>query len=665
MTDEILMKVERPARYLGNELHMVKKDPAGLTRFCLCFPDVYEVGMSHLGLQILYFFLNRRADTYCERAFAPWLDMEALLRAHEIPLSALETQAPLKDFDFVGFTLQYEMSYTNLVNMLDLGGIPIFSAQREQRVLEGEALPLVIAGGPCAVNPEPLADLVDIFYLGEGEVMLDEIMDLYRKNKENNGTRLDFLESLLEVEGVYVPRFYDVSYTDGNTETTKSEIPEDLKPSKTLGTSETLENLKVPEAPSHTTAVRIASFQPNHPKAKAVIKKVFTKNLDECFYPEKMLVPLMETVHERSMVELFRGCRRGCRFCSAGYIYRPVRERKPDTLVRQAKSLIKASGYDELSLISLSTGDYSCFGGLTEALLEAFQEDKVNLSLPSLRVDAFNLALMAKVQSVRKSSLTFAPEAGTERMRAVVNKNLSREEILEGCSLAYQGGWERIKLYFMVGLPMEEREDILGIVHLSEEIVEKYYEVTDHKRPVNVVVSTSCFVPKPFTPFQWEAQDGIESLNEKQHLIKNSFKKKQIKYNYHDSELSLLEGVISRGDRRLAKVIVKAWELGARYDGWSDHFKFELWEQALQDSGLKIEDYTRRRGLDEILPWDHIAVGVTKEFLQRELQLSRRGITTPDCGQRCAGCGIGKEFCKDLHKEPVTDHGKEGDSPCV
>ncbi len=593
MLDEILLNVEKPARYIGEEINVCSKDVKSVDiRFALCFPDVYEIGMSHLGLQILYFFMNRRSDTFCERAFAPWNDMEQQLRQNNLPLFALETSEPLKSFDFIGFTLQYEMSYTNVINMLNLSQVPIYSKDRSEND------PIICAGGPCAYNPEPLADVIDFFYIGEGEVMLDEILNMWKANKKEGKTKEQFLESLLNVEGVYVPKFYNVEY-EGH---------------------------------------KIKAFVPNNKNAKPKITKVVVKDFNKTFRPEKQLVPLIETVHDRVTLEVFRGCLRGCRFCQAGFIFRPMRECGVDALLEQADCLVKTSGHEEISLVSLSTSDYSNFKQLADNLIENFKD--INISLPSLRIDEFNLELMNKVQGVRKSSLTFAPEAGTQRLRDVINKGITEEDILSGSRQAFNGGWNRVKLYFMIGLPTETEEDLLGIVSLSEKIVEEYYKTGKKSRPLNVVVSTSCFIPKPFTPFQWETQNSYETLMEKQRLTKKSFTKRQIKYNYHDAKLSILESIISRGDRRICKAIVRAFELGARFDGWSEHFKFEIWERAFSDVGLCLEDCAQiSRSFEDILPWDHIDIGISKQFFIDEYKKSINEQTTLNCRKQCSGCG--------------------------
>ena len=600
-TDEMLLQVERPARYIGSELNRVtKRAEDAAIRFAFCFPDTYEIGMSCLGLQILYYFLNRRADTLCERVFAPWGDMERLMREKNFPLVTVDSYEEVKAFDFVGFTLQYELGYTNLLNMLDLSGIPLLSANRS------EDDPIVVAGGPCAYNPEPLADFVDFFYIGEGEgeTILDDILDLYKANKAQGGTRADFLARLLSVKGVYVPRFYDVTYRVDST---------------------------------------IATFTPNHPDAPVVVEKVIVEDLDKSFFPTEQLVPLVETVHDRATVEVFRGCIRGCRFCQAGYVYRPVREKTHETLLGQAEKLIAASGHDEVSLVSLSTGDYREFKPLAEGLLQAFNGCGVNISLPSLRIDAFNLDLMAKVQEVRRSSLTFAPEAGSQRMRNVINKNLTEQEILDGCTLAFTGGWNRVKLYFMLGLPCEEDEDINGIGKLADAIADKFYTLPLEKRPrpVSISVSASCFVPKPFTAFQWAAQDTMEEFERKQKLLKQSSRRtKQVRISYHNADVSVLEGVMARGDRRVGKAILRAWELGARFDGWSELFNWKIWKQACADAGVDMDFYAaRKRAYDEILPWDFISVGVDKPFLIREMERAEKAATTPDCRTACANCG--------------------------
>jgi len=598
MRDDILLQVEKPARYIGNEINMVKKNPRDVDiRFAFCFPDVYEVGMSHVGLQILYYFFNRRADMYCERCFAPWYDMEDIMRKENIPLFALETGDSLDKFDFLGFTLQYEMSFTNVINMIDLAGIPIWAKDRK------EEHPIIIAGGPCAYNPEPLADIADLFYIGEGEVSYDELMDLYKENKKNGGTKKEFLEKALKVDGIYVPCFYDVTYKENG---------------------------------------EIESFKPNHKDAPQKVRKVIVSDLDKAFYPEKQLVPLIEVVHDRVTLEVFRGCIRGCRFCQAGYVYRPVRERSAENLLNRADNLVKYSGHEEISLTSLSTGDYRDFKKLAEGLVDKFSKEKINISLPSLRIDAFSIELMKKVREVRRSSLTFAPEAGTQRLRDVINKGITEEEILNGCALAFEGGWDRVKLYFMVGLPTETDEDLIGIAKLSSAIVDKYYEMPKEKRKrgVSVVVSSSCFVPKPFTPFQWAPQATFKEFMTKQKLVKTSMERKQVKFNYHEVRLSSMEGVLARGDRRVGRAIVRAWEKGAKFDGWNDLFKYDLWTEAFDEVGLDMAFYAnRQREYDEILPWDFISIGVSKKFLINEMEKALKEQITLNCRTECAMCG--------------------------
>ncbi len=601
VADDILLQVEKPARYVGNEINIIKKNPKDIdVRFAFCFPDVYEVGMSYLGMQILYYFLNRRDDTYCERVYAPWIDMEEMMRKNNIPLFALESQEPINKFDIVAFTLQYEMCYTNVINMLDLADIPIWSKDRN------ENHPIICAGGSCTYNPEPLAEIIDFFYIGEGEVLYDDIIQLYKANKASGGSREDFLEKLLDFDGIYVPRFYDVKYKDNG---------------------------------------EIESFIPNNPKAKAVIKKVIVNDLDKCFYPEKLLVPLIEIVHDRVILETFRGCIRGCRFCQAGMIYRPVREKSVNTLIKQAETLVKASGHEEISLLSLSTNDYTCFETLANNLLTEFASKGINLSLPSLRIDAFSLELMNKIQSVRKSSVTFAPEAGTQRLRNVINKNLTEEDILNGCKLLFEGGWNRVKLYFMMGLPTETQEDLEAIGILADKIVEQYFKMPkeNRKRNVTVVLSTSCFVPNPFTPFQWSAQDSTNTFIQKQKIVKSSITRKHVQYNYHHADLSSLEGVMARGDRKIAKVIYQAWKNGCKFDAWNDLFSYQKWLDAFEQTGIDFTFYAnRQRQLDEILPWDFISIGVTKEFLINEYKKALNALTTPNCRQQCSGCGAKK-----------------------
>ena len=605
--DRILKKVQKPSRYVGKEFNIVKKDLEGIkVRFAFCFPDVYDVGMSHLGLRILYHTMNKREDTYCERAFAPWPDMEKEMRDNAIPLFSLETKTPLSEFDMIGFTLQYEMSYTNILNMLDLAGLEMLSKDRK------ESDPLICAGGPCAYNPEPLAEIIDFFIMGEGEEVNNEILECYAKYKDEGLDKKQILRRLADIKGIYVPEFYEVEYNEDGT------------------IKETIAKDGVPE----------------------VIEKRIIENLDDVDYPVDYIVPLGEIVHDRAVLELFRGCIRGCRFCQAGYLYRPVREKSVDNLCALAEQMIDNTGYSEISLSSLSTSDYTQFNDLANRLLDITEERKINLSLPSLRIDSLNLELLEKAQKVRKSGLTVAPEAGTQRLRNVINKGLTEEDILNGASLAFKSGWNNIKLYFMIGLPTETYEDLDGIADLANKVLDEYYKIPKEERArgINVTVSASSFVPKPFTPFEWVPQNSMEEIIAKQEYLKEKLKRKGITFNYHQSDISVMEAVFARGDRKLNKVLVNAVKNGCKFDGWGEYYNPKAWAKAFEDAGIEPGFYARRdRGLDEVFPWDFVSVGVSKEFLKREYKNAQEEKVTPNCRQKCAGCGIKECGERDRH----------------
>ena len=602
LKDKILSKVTKPTRYTGGELNAVIKDPDAVDiRFGFCFPDVYEIAMSHLGLKIIYHTLNNREDTYCERVFAPWDDMEQEMRNHGMRLFALETGDEVTHFDMLGFTLQYELSYSNIVNMLKLADIPVFASER------GEEYPIIYGGGPCAYNPEPIADIFDFFMLGEGEEQVHETIDVLKEwKKEGKKSKKELLERLVKIDGIYVPSFYDVSYKADGT---------------------------------------IESITPNNPVAPVKILKRIVKDFDATYAPETIIVPFGEVVHDRVMLEVMRGCLRGCRFCQAGYIYRPLRERKPETLLNLADSLLSSSGFDEISLSSLSTSDFGGLACLTDGLLKMTEEKKIGLSLPSLRIDNFSLELMNKVQKVRKSGITFAPEAGTQRLRDVINKNITEDNILKSTAMLFEGGWTNVKFYFMIGLPTETDEDVKGIAELAGRVLDVYFQIPKEERAknINITVSTSSFVPKPFTAFQWVGMNSRAELIRKQKLIKDSIPSKRIRYTYHDNETSYLEGVFARGDRRLCKSIIKAVELGCKFDGWGEFFDFEKWMQAFDLTGIDPDFYTaRERSYEEVLPWEHLDIGVKKEFFVNENEKAKAASTTPHCRLECSNCGIGQ-----------------------
>lgn len=602
--EDILPMVSKPTRYMGNELNMIKKDLNQVKlKFALAFPDVYEVAMSHLGIKILYHLLNEREDTAAERVYAPWVDMEEKMREHNLPLFTLENRAKVADFDILGFTLQYEMSYTNILNMLDLAGIPLRSKDR------GEEFPLVIVGGPCAFNPEPLAPFVDVVLLGEAEAAIGELVDQYLVWKDSGASKKDLLKSLSQIEGLYIPSFYEIDYNDDG-EVVKFEAKND---------------------------------------APEILKKRVIQNLDESYYPEKLILPYMEIVHDRVTLEVARGCTRGCRFCQAGMIYRPVRERSHERIKDLAKKLIESTGYEEISLSSLSTSDYSKIEDLAKELLEEYKDQRVSVALPSMRVDSFSVDLAKELQAVRKTGLTFAPEAGTQRLRDVINKGIDEEDLLKTTEAAFKEGWRRVKLYFMMGLPTETLEDIRGIADLAKKVAEMGDEIrrnSDNKRRVKVGVSVSTFVPKPHTPFQWSKFNTLEEIKEKQQLLRNELRGKDLSFTWTDPYLSTMEAVFARGDRRAAEVMQRAWELGAKFDGWSEHFDYQRWKQAFEESGYNLEEYVYRNfNLEGRLPWDHLEVGVDKGYLRKEYQKAIDVELTPDCRfNNCTGCGILKNL---------------------
>lgn len=607
LSDEILMKVDKAARYIGGEVNSVMKDKNAVDiRFAMCFPDVYEIGMSNLGMMILYNMFNQREDVWCERLFSPWPDLDKVMREEKIPLFALESQEPIRDFDFLGITIGYEMCYTNILQVLDLSGIPLKSADR------GEDFPIVIGGGACAYNPEPLAPFFDMFYIGEGETVYDALFDAYKANKKAGGSRKDFLLAAAKIPGIYVPSLYEVTYKEDGT---------------------------------------IASFAPTADGVPEKVQKQLIIDMEKEYRAvEAPVVPHIKATQDRVTLEIQRGCIRGCRFCQAGMIYRPTRERDVETLKESARIMLKNTGHEEISLSSLSSSDYSQLKELVNFLIEEFHGKAVNISLPSLRIDAFALDVMSKVQDVKKSSLTFAPEAGSQRLRDVINKGLTEEVILHGAGEAFKGGWNQVKLYFMLGLPTETEDDMKGIAHLAQKIAETYYEVVpkeQRKGKVQINVSTSFFVPKPFTPFQWAPMYTEQDFVEKAKVVKNEVRaqlnQRSIRYNWHEPDVTALEGFLARGDRRCADVILKAYEKGALYDAWTENFDYDIWKEAMAECGVDMTFYTlRERSLDEILPWDFIDTGVSRRFLEREWQRAKEGVVTENCRQKCSACGAMK-----------------------
>ncbi len=602
LSDEILLSIDKPARYLGNEVNMVKKNPDEVDiRVAMCFPDVYEIGMSHLGIQILYDMFNKREDTYCERVYSPWPDLHAIMKEQNLPLFTLETQSPVKDMDFLAITIQYEMCYTNILQVLDLSQIPLHAAERTQED------PIVIGGGPCTYNPEPLADFFDIFYIGEGETRYDELFELYKEFKNQGRSRQEFLEAVAKIPGMYVPSMYEVTYKEDGT---------------------------------------IEAFTPVKEGIPTNVKKEIVMDLSDTPYPTKPLVPFIKVTQDRVVLEIMRGCIRGCRFCQAGMIYRPTRERNVEQLKQWAYEMLKSTGHEEISLSSLSSSDYTQLNELITFLIDEFSGKGINISLPSLRIDAFSLDVMSKVQDVKKSSLTFAPEAGSQRLRDVINKGLTEEVILEGAGQAFEGGWQKVKLYFMLGLPTETEEDMREIPRLAEKIAKRYYEIPKEQRngKCQITISTSFFVPKPFTPFQWapmcEPEEFLNRARIVNDEVKQQLNRKSLKYNWHEEDVTALEGVMARGDRKVARVIEQAYKNGAIFDSWTEFFDNSKWIRAFEETGISMDFYnTRVRQTDEVFPWDFIDCGVSKTFLMREWEKAHAETVTPNCRMQCSGCG--------------------------